>query len=159
MLSVLYGLYLRGRSFCMDGLLGACLLPVLCSAGVGLKYLLLTPKSAQLIFYVNITWKFIFTELPETRENNGTEILSDNWFGFGDKIFLWVPFKMNFIGWIFFLLFLGFLLYFFGGMLIMKMRGAEGIQIIPHYTFWITLPFKLKVNFTNLLSKITKIYS
>jgi len=51
---------------------------------------------------------------------------------------------MNFIGWIFFLLFLGFLLYFFGGMLIMKMRGAEGIQIIPHYTFWITLPFKLK---------------
>jgi len=27
----------------------------------------------------------------------------------------------------------------------MKMRGAEGIQIIPHYTFWITLPFKLKV--------------
>ena len=54
---------------------------------------------------------------------------------------------MGFIGWIFFFLFIGFIIYFFGGMFILKSRGASGIEMIPNYTFWISLPKKTKVNF------------
>jgi len=45
-------------------------------------------------------------------------------------------------GWgVFFLLLLiGFLVYFFGGMLILRYRGAEGVETIPNYSFWISLP-------------------
>ena len=52
---------------------------------------------------------------------------------------------MGFIGWFFLILFLCFVGYFFGGMLVLKMRGANGLEIIPNYLFWITLPIKLKV--------------
>ena len=51
---------------------------------------------------------------------------------------------MGVVGLFFLLLFLCFVAYFFGGMLILKMRGASGLEIIPNYLFWITLPTKMK---------------
>ena len=51
---------------------------------------------------------------------------------------------MGFIGWFFLLLFLCFVGYFFGGMVLLKMRGASGLEVIPNYLFWMTLPNKLK---------------
>lgn len=37
-------------------------------------------------------------------------------------------------------------LYFFGGMAVLKfIRGASGVEIIPHYEFWSDLPFLVKV--------------
>ena len=41
--------------------------------------------------------------------------------------------NMGFVGLFFLLLFLCFVAYFFGGMLILKMRGATGLEIIPNY--------------------------
>jgi len=41
-------------------------------------------------------------------------------------------------------LFLLFLAYFFGGMIIMRMRGASGLELIPHYYFWSNLPSNIK---------------
>ena len=54
---------------------------------------------------------------------------------------------MGAFGWMLLLLFIGFLVYFFGGMFILKTRGASGIEMIPNYTFWIALPQKAKVVF------------
>ena len=54
---------------------------------------------------------------------------------------------MGVFGWIVLLLFIGFIVYFFGGMFILKMRGATGIETIPNYTFWISLPKKIKVRY------------
>ena len=53
---------------------------------------------------------------------------------------------MGVVGLFFLLLFLSFLAYFFGGMLILKMRGANGLEVIPNYLFWITLPTKMKAS-------------
>jgi len=49
-------------------------------------------------------------------------------------------------GWgVFFLLILvAFLIYFFGGIVMLKLRGAEGLEMIPNYAFWINLPGKIK---------------
>ena len=52
---------------------------------------------------------------------------------------------MDVFGWMFLLLFIGFVIYFFGGMFILKTRGASGLEMIPNYTFWISLPKKAKV--------------
>lgn len=52
--------------------------------------------------------------------------------------------NMGFIGWFFLLLFLCLVGYFFGGMVLLKMRGASGLEVIPNYLFWMTLPNKLK---------------
>ena len=52
---------------------------------------------------------------------------------------------MGAFGWMLLLLFIGFLVYFFGGMFILQTRGASGIEMIPNYTFWIALPQKAKV--------------
>merc|ERR1712228_88919 len=58
---------------------------------------------------------------------------------------------MGFFGLFFLLLFIGFVVYFFGGILLLKSRGASGIEMIPHYTFWVSLPSKTKAGFTYLL--------
>merc|ERR1712130_401300 len=60
--------------------------------------------------------------------------------------------KMSAIGWIFFLLFIGFLVYFLGGIFILKSRGASGIEMIPNYTFWIALPKRAKDGFDYLMN-------
>ena len=119
----------------MPGLVGACL--CLCSISVCCwAAIFITDTLYTYSWYFG---NFIFADFDKRKqwEGSSSDILEDN---------NTVSVKMNFLGWLFFFLFIGFLVYFFGGMLVMKMRGAEGIQIIPHYTFWITLPFKLKVN-------------
>lgn len=52
---------------------------------------------------------------------------------------------MGSVGVLFLLLFIGLLIYFVGGVVIMKLRGASGLELIPNYMFWISLPSKLKV--------------
>ena len=53
--------------------------------------------------------------------------------------------NMGSVGVLFLLLFIGLLIYFVGGVVIMKLRGASGLELIPNYMFWISLPSKLKV--------------
>jgi cation-dependent mannose-6-phosphate receptor len=45
-----------------------------------------------------------------------------------------------------------FAAYLFGGMAIMKfVKGAQGVEIIPNYGFWSSLPSLVKVQTTRLL--------
>lgn len=52
---------------------------------------------------------------------------------------------MGGVGVVFLLIFLAFLIYFFGGMIVLKLRGAEGLELIPHYHFWSSLPGRAMV--------------
>ena len=52
---------------------------------------------------------------------------------------------MGAFGIILLVLFICFLLYFFGGMIVLKLRGATGLEIIPNHMFWLSLPLKIKV--------------
>ena len=57
-----------------------------------------------------------------------------------------------------------FLIYFFGGMAVMKYRGASGFELIPNFYFWSSLPGNLKVHpgsrkgLLHLLVPMHKIY-
>ena len=42
-------------------------------------------------------------------------------------------------------LFICFLVYFFGGMIVLKIRGASGLEVIPNHIFWLSLPLRIKV--------------
>lgn len=47
---------------------------------------------------------------------------------------------------------IGFLVYFIvGGILMYFMKGARGVEIIPHYTFWKNFPFLIIVSVIKLL--------
>ena len=52
---------------------------------------------------------------------------------------------MGFFGWTFLVIFLAFIIYLFGGMLVMKYKGATGLQLIPNLNFWISVAMKTKV--------------
>ena len=52
---------------------------------------------------------------------------------------------MGFFSLLFLLLFIGFLLYFCGGMLMLRLRGASGLETVPHLAFWLSLPGRAKV--------------
>ena len=45
------------------------------------------------------------------------------------------------------ILFILFILYFFGGMAVMKYRGASGFELIPNFYIWSSLPGNLKRGF------------
>jgi hypothetical protein len=48
-------------------------------------------------------------------------------------------------------------LYLFGGMAILKfIRGASGVEIIPHYEFWSDLPFLVKASIEHIISSFDK---
>ena len=68
--------------------------------------------------------------------------------------------RMGAFGVILLVLFICFLLYFFGGMIVLKLRGASGLEIIPNHIFWLSLPLKIKVVSTELehAYKITSFY-
>ena len=40
-----------------------------------------------------------------------------------------------------------FFLYLFGGIAVMKYRGATGFELIPNFYFWVGLPGQIKVIF------------
>ena len=60
---------------------------------------------------------------------------------------------MGAFGIILLVLFICFLLYFFGGMIVLKLRGATGLEIIPNHMFWLSLPLKIKVKLTRSKTK------
>jgi len=51
---------------------------------------------------------------------------------------------MSGLGVFFLLLFILFIIYFFGGMMILRSRGAEGLEMIPHVTFWMSVPARIR---------------
>ena len=65
---------------------------------------------------------------------------------------------MGAFGIILLVLFICFLLYFFGGMIVLKLRGATGLEIIPNHMFWLTLPLKIKVKSTGFKIKSAFFY-
>ena len=59
---------------------------------------------------------------------------------------------MGVIVWLFLLFVIGFLLYFIGGIILMKIRGASGLELIPHYRFWIGLCLSVRTGVRWLLN-------
>ena len=59
---------------------------------------------------------------------------------------------MEVIGLLFLLFIVGFLIYFIGGIVLMKIRGASGLELIPHYRFWIGVIMRLRSGVAWLLN-------
>lgn len=50
---------------------------------------------------------------------------------------------MGFFGVLFLIIFIAFLIYFVGGVILMKIRGASGLELIPNYRFWLSVMMKI----------------